>query len=247
MDPEGITETTRWRVVTNKDNFDKLKSVESFWSIVALGRAVNALFFVHQALVVHEDDNSPAAMRAKYNSVLFSCGILFESFVLVQRIGKYFSAVPEFRNLSALMNSKEARKILESDFSKLRNTLVFHFDPEEVGKQLEKLELSEPTFTSAQGRTNGQVYCELSDLCAFRTLYGPSFPGSDALLAESEFTRLASKLIVDFSNAAQDLIQASLSATGWHGELLPDASGEISATAPAANLVHAMRIPPVDK
>jgi hypothetical protein len=237
MDPESLSDTTRWKIVTDKENFDKLKTKESFWSIVALGRAVNALFFVHQAIVAHEGDTSPAAVRASHNSVLFSCGILFESFRLVQNIGKYFSDVPEFKALSALMNSKEARKILESDFSKLRNTLVFHFDPAEAGRQLENLELTEPTFTSAQGKTNGQTYCELSDICAFRTLYGPTYPGSDTLLAESEFTRSAAWLIVDFSNLAQDLIQASLTATGWFVKVLPDASGEISSAAPAAESI----------
>lgn len=227
MDPESITETTKWKIVTDKADFDNLKTKESFWCLVALGRAVNALFFVHQAIVAHEGDASPAAVRARHNSVLFSCGILFESLLLVQNIGKHFSDVPEFRTLSALMNSRDARKILDSDFSRLRNTLVFHFDPAEVGRQLEKLDLTEPIFTSAQGRTNGQIYCELSDICAFRTLYGPSNPGEDAHLAESEFTRLASKLIVDFSNLAQDFIQTSLSATGWFIEVLPDPGGDV--------------------
>lgn len=222
MDPEGITETTRWKIVTDKDNFDKLKTEESFWSIVALGRAVNALFFVHQALVAHEGDDSPAAVRARYNSVLFSCAILFEALQLVQHIGKHFSTLPEFQKLSKLVNSKDARKIIDSTFAGLRNKLVFHFDPKEIGHQLGDLELPEPIFLSAMGQTNGQIYYELADLCAFRTLNGPSFPASDAALAESDFTRITSNLITDFSNVAQEFICACLESEGWHGETLPN-------------------------
>jgi hypothetical protein len=47
----------------------------------------------------------------------------------------------------------------------LRNRLVFHFAIDEIGRQNELLELSEPIFVSAMGQTNGQVYYELADLC----------------------------------------------------------------------------------
>jgi hypothetical protein len=222
MDPESITETTRWKIVTDKDNFDKLKTEESFCSIVALGRAVNALFFVHQALVAHEGDDSPAAVRARYNSVLFSSAILAEAFLLVRGLGKHFSELPEFRTLSKLVNGRDARSIIESAFFTVRNKLVFHFDPEEIGRQLKDLELTEPIFISAMGQTNGQTYFELSDLCAFRTLNGPSFPASDAALAESDFTKIASNLITDFSNVAQELIIAFLETKRWFGAVIPN-------------------------
>lgn len=235
MDPESITETTRWKIVTDKETFEKLKADQAFWSIVALGRAVNALLFVHQALVAHEGDDSPAALRARYNSVLFSCAIFFESSSLVQGMGKHFSGMPEFRKLSTVVSGKDARRVLDSGISVLRNTAVFHFDAEEIGRQLQYLELPEPIFVSAMGRTNGQVYCELADLCAFRTLYGPSFPASDVALAQSDFTRVTSNLIVEFSNVAQELIVAFLDSKGWHGEVLPEATQKSSADDPEAS------------
>lgn len=235
MDPETITETTRWKIVTDKDNFDKLRTEESFWSIVALGRAVNALFFVHQALIAHEGDDSPAAVRARYNAVLFSSAILAEAFLLVRGLGKHFSRLPEFIDLSKLVNGKDARTIIESAFVTVRNKLVFHFDPEEIGRQLQDMELSEPVFLSAMGRTNEQVCYELADLCAFRTLYGPSFPAADAALVESDFTRVASTLIVDFTNVAQRLIVAFLNSKGWYREVLPRTGlgSESASSAPA--------------
>jgi hypothetical protein len=224
MNGSEITETTRWVIATDKSNFDELRTDEGFWSIVALARSVNTLFFVHQALVPHEGDASPAASRARYNSVLFSCAILAESLLLVRRIGKHFAPLPEFRRLSELVNGKAARKIIESAFFGLRNKLVFHFDPDEIGEQLRDLDLPSPIFLSAMGRTNGQTYYELADLCAFRTLYGPSFPTADAALAETEFTKISSNLIIDFSNLAQEVIVAYLSSKGWYKDVLSDAS-----------------------
>jgi hypothetical protein len=220
MDPEKISERTRWKIVTGKDNFLSLKNDEGFWTILALGRAVNALFFSHQALVAHEGDDSPAAVRARFNSVLFSCSILVESSPLVQALGKHFSHLPEFKKLSNLVNGKEARKIRQAALARLRNKLVFHFDPTEIGRQLSRLDFPEATFLSAMGKTNAQTYYEMSDLCALGTLYGASYPSSDALMAAAtEVTEAVSKLIVDFSNVAQEFIVAVLEVQGWYGEI----------------------------
>jgi hypothetical protein len=223
MDPNQISPTTNWALVTGQANFDQIKGDGDFWSVVALGRAVNAILFVHQTLVAHEGDNSPAAVRARYNSVLFSCAILFEGHLLVQKMHKQFQKMPEFQKLSNLLNAKDARKILDSTLSSLRNRLVFHFDPDEVGKQLQNLKLTEPALISAMGEENGQIYYWLSDLCAFRTLNGPSFPESDAVLAESDFTATLSNLIIDFSNIAQEVIAAFVEDKGWYLKVLPNA------------------------
>ena len=80
----------RWKIVTTKEKFDALKKKEEFWGLVALCRAVNELRFVQMPLLEHENDNSPAAMRAKYNSLLFSCALFVESVFLVRELNKHF-------------------------------------------------------------------------------------------------------------------------------------------------------------
>lgn len=145
--------------------------------------------------------------------------MFFESHLLVQKMATHFRDLPEFRKLSELFNSKQARNILDKVISDVRNTVVFHFDPAEIGKQIQGLDPDEPVFLDAMGKTNGQVYCTLADLCAFRTLYGASFPESADLASTSAFTMTVSSLIVDFTNVAQELIVAVLNADGWYGEV----------------------------
>jgi hypothetical protein len=222
MISEPISEMTRWKIVIKKEQFDELKKKEDFWGLVALGRAVNALRFVQMPLISHENDDSPAAMRAKYNSLLFSSALFVESFLLVQKLNKHFGQIPEFQELSKVTNkSKEAQDLLKSSLLDLRNRLVFHFAIDEIGKQLEQLELSDPIFVTAMGQTNGQVYYELSDLCAVRAFSGP-LPQDDAAVLEAMRNRMeaASNLITDFTTQAETFIVTVLQNEGWEGEVI---------------------------
>src|SRR5882724_10761467 len=102
---------TRWRIIIAKEKFDSLKRKEEFWGVVALGRAVNELRFVQMPLLHHQNDNSPAAMRATLNSLLFSCALFVESVSLVQGLNKYFGKMPEFQELAKVTNkSRQAQE-----------------------------------------------------------------------------------------------------------------------------------------
>jgi len=94
---------------------------------------------------------------------------------------------------------------------------VFHFDVDEVGRQLVQLELSDPIFVSAMGKSNGQVYYELADLCAVRTFSGP-LPQDEAaaLAAVGKRMDAISDLIVEFATQAETLIVEVLMNDGWH-------------------------------
>ena len=100
MESAEISETTRWKVVAARDHFERLRKQESFWGVVALGRAVNALRFVQMPLIANENDDSPAGARTRYNSLLFAFALLAESVLLVNKLGKYFGRLPKFRVLS---------------------------------------------------------------------------------------------------------------------------------------------------
>jgi hypothetical protein len=213
---------TRWKIVITKDKFDSIKMKEEFWALVALSRAVNELRFVQMPLISHQNDDSPAAVRARYNSLLFSCAVFVESCLLIQKLNKYFGQMPLFQELAQVTSkSKAAQQLLNASLFDLRNRLVFHFAIDEFGEQLKTLELSQPIFVSAMGKENGQVYYELADLCAARAFSKP-LPQDDAaaLAAIGQRAEAISDLIVEFSERAEELIVEVLTQQGWQSEVV---------------------------
>jgi hypothetical protein len=212
---QPTAETDAWKIRINEKEFDRLKKEERFWFLVTLARAVNAFRFVHSALEPVKNDDSPSAMRARYNSFLFNCALFAEAEILVKKLGQYFRQLPTFQELSRVTNCQDARTLLNSSLRPLRNTLVFHFDPAETGEQLQDLQLSEPIFVSAIGRTTGQRYYELADICAMRTLCGPDFPEEKGMASTQDLIERTTKLTLDFLTAAENFIVDVLNRDGW--------------------------------
>jgi hypothetical protein len=201
----------RWTITVR--NFDKVKNEPAFCSIVALARAVNALHFVHTPLLGNETDNTPAGMRTRYNSLLFTCALLAEASLLVSSMHRHFKGDPHFQRLAGVLNRKEARALVNKNLFPVRNKLVFHFDAQEVQKQLADLQLPDPILVTAMGKMKVQTYYELADLAAVRTLFGPVIPGP-----EDKFTpilRSLSEVAVEFLVAAEEFMVAALNERGW--------------------------------
>jgi hypothetical protein len=208
----------RWKIVTDRARFEQLRTDPRFHAVVALGRTVNALRFVQMPLISHEHDESPAATRAKYNSLFFSCALYSEGYLLVQKLKKHFAEEPLFQVLTeATIKNPKAQEALKWSIVALRNKLVFHFDIDEVGRKLQQVNLDEIIFVSGLGNMNAQVHYELGDHCAWQTLYDP-------LKAEGDVTQIMSRaeqindLIVTFSQAAEEFMVDYLNSTGWHRE-----------------------------
>jgi hypothetical protein len=222
MIPDPIAETTHWRVVASKEHFDKVKKEERFWALVALARAINALRFVQMPMITQLDDPSPAGMRARFNSMLFAMALFVESNRLVQKLNRHFGNIKEFQDLANATNrNRRARELLESGLTVLRNMGVFHFDIDEIGKQIRDLELNEPIFAQAMGKTNGQVYYELADHCVVRTV-GEPLPADEKQALELLATRMSvtMELISEFATAAEKFIDSLLTNEGWKGMLV---------------------------
>ena len=130
-------------------NFEDVKKREDFCAIVTLARAINVLHFVHAPL--RANDGSPTAIRNQYNSFLFGCALIAEASLLVQKIGRFFKDHESFKKLAGGVNSKEARELLSNRLFTVRNRLVFHFDMDEVRKQLAELHTTDATFVSGMG------------------------------------------------------------------------------------------------
>jgi hypothetical protein len=72
-----------WQVQCDRETFEKCRGDARFVYIVTLARAVNALRFVHSAMIHAGEGNAPEAMRARLNSYLFATAILYEGIKLV--------------------------------------------------------------------------------------------------------------------------------------------------------------------
>jgi hypothetical protein len=175
MPDEHNSDTAHWKIITDQNRFEELKADKSFSALVALSRAVNMLRFVQMPLLSHEGDTSPAASRASLNSLFFSCAIYQESYLLVQRLKVFFWKLPLFQKLEEVsIKNPKAQKILTSSVTNLRNKLVFHLDIDEIGRQLQQMDSTEPTFLNAMGEMNAQVHYILGDRCAWQALHEPS-------------------------------------------------------------------------
>lgn len=210
-----ISPNTHWRIRIDKSVFDRLKVHESFWCIVALSRLVNAFRFVHSPLE-HYQDNSPGSLRLRYNSFFFNCALFREASLFVQRLHRHYGQFTEFQAMVSILNSHDAKRLLETNLAPVRNSLVFHFDFEEIGTQLQNLQLEEPIFLSAMGDTNEQVYYELADLCAIRTFSGSTFENTEAgLKIVEDLLKRTTELTVDFLTKAELFISSVLERDGW--------------------------------
>jgi hypothetical protein len=152
----------RWVVEIDPAKFEELKQRESFWQLVALSRAVNALRFVHTALLRHDQqEDSLDARRTQFNSFFFNCALLFEALLLVERLSKHFRGLPNFEPLRNLLQDRSVVELRKSSLGPLRNRLAFHFDESEIGGQLRKTNMA-PQFVSGEGTINQGVYYELA-------------------------------------------------------------------------------------
>jgi hypothetical protein len=215
MIEEEVSSTTNWKCVTDAANFERLKTDKAFWSVVALARIVNALRFVQMPLIDNEGKDSPSAVRARFNSFFFNCSLFYEASLFVQNLPGPHRTMPEFQSMAEIINTKDARALRDSNLDNLRNKLVFHFDLDEIGKHIQKLQ--HPVFLTATGTTNGEVYYEIADACAVEAFKGPLATSDQDL---NDLVARATKVTLDFVNAAESFIKAYLEKEGWGGELV---------------------------
>jgi len=207
-----------WHIETDKAHFNELKTQERFWQLVALARAVNALRFVHVALLGHESEaETLKANRTRFNSFFFNCALLYEALLLVQRMSKHYRHYSGFENLRGILRDPIATELRESSLASLRNRLAFHFDESEIGAQMAKTDMP-PRFVSGEGEANIDVYYHLADLCAVGAFAGFSLDEPDALGKLGRRIAGATDLAIRFINAAEEFIVEVLSAEGWKAQ-----------------------------
>jgi len=150
----------------------------------------------------------------------FTCSLLYEALLLVQRLPKNFHQRPEFLPLHQILKDKTATALKDSNLKPLRNQLAFHFDEGEVESQLAKNAFT-PVFAIGEGDTNADVYFELADACTLGTFSGLQLGQSDAKEQFGELAERVTDLAVRFMDAADSFINETLLSDGWKLEEPP--------------------------
>jgi hypothetical protein len=101
-----------WQIQCDRETFEKCRGDAKFVYIVTLARAVNALRFVHSAMIHAGEGNAPEPMRARLNSYLFASAILYEGIKLIRAMNQTFKDDETFqKGLRLFLRDKTAQSI----------------------------------------------------------------------------------------------------------------------------------------
>ena len=167
----------------SRATFDVVKNDAPFLSLLTLARFVNALRFCQKAGIDAKGTAGPAEARSSVNSFLFVASVLYEGFLLVQKLGKHFRDRYSFKSgFGALLRDKQVRSLRKSVLNRIRNKFVFHFDEEVAKESLEIFELPEYKFASGIGKASGEMVFVLADEVVINYLLQPTQNESDESL-----------------------------------------------------------------
>lgn len=178
-------ENIPYDISCSKAIFDVVKTDARFLSLLTLARFVNALRFCQKAGIDAQGTAGPAGARSSVNSFLFAASVLYEGFLLVQKLGKYYKDRDSFKSgFGALLRDKKVGSLRESVLYRMRNKFVFHFDEEVAKQSLENFELPEYKFASGIGKASGEMVFVLADEVVINYLLQPTSNETDATLKE---------------------------------------------------------------
>lgn len=209
-----------WRIVCDRQTFEKCREDERFPYIVALARSTNALNSVHSFMLLVGEIEAPQQNRDRLNSYFFASAILYEIFKLIERMNQAFRDDEIFQNgLRLLIKDPAARNIRDVHLKPVRTNAVFHYLPEAFAETIEKSTCDECLFVTGRGPLKGNINYSFADVIAAEILVGfaedsPEF--YQTLSSAMEDTRT---LVIKFVPAAEDLIKRHLERWGFKLEI----------------------------
>jgi hypothetical protein len=207
----------RWALQIDPARFELQKHERRLWLLVALARVVNALRAA-QAPLNSGSGDSPADQRTRFSSHFLTCALLCEGVPLLQRMAKCFQREPGFEKLRLIFKDPHVAALLAANLRPIRNTLVFHFDEDQVGVQLSNLCNLEPIFASGVGSTNLGVNYDLADLCAMGAFFGSDITAPDSSDALTDVLSRTAALSIRFTSEAEKFLFTTLENDGWKHE-----------------------------
>ena len=211
-----------WDISCTKDIFDTLRTDERFLNLLTLARFFNALRFCQQPVIDARTSDKPSASRQSINSFLFASSVLYEGFLLAEKLGQYFRDFDSFKNgFGVLLRDKKIKKLRTTSLKRMRSKFVFHFDRDISLEALKDFELPNYRFATGFGKASGELYYGLADEAVMNYLLQPQPEDTDGALNKrlrslmEDITELMGK----FAEAAELLIAEALVAMGWTAEI----------------------------
>ncbi len=211
-----------WDVSCTKDVFDTLKKDERFLNLLTLARFFNALRFCQQPVINAMTSDRPSASRQNINSFLFASSVLYEGFLLVEKLGQYFRDFDSFKNgFAVLLRDKKIKSLRKTVLRRMRNKFVFHFDRDVALEALEDFELPNYRFATGFGNASGEIYYGLADEAVMNYLLQPQPKDTDEALNKRlrAMMKDITELMGQFSEAAERLIAEALVTMGWTAKI----------------------------
>ncbi|MFH1935736.1 MAG: hypothetical protein ABIN18_29725 [Pseudomonadota bacterium] len=201
-----------------KDKFNTLKTDERFLGLLTLARFVNALRFCQKAGIDSQSTPGRAGERDRINSFFFISSILYEGFILVEKIEKYFKDIDSFKKgFSSLLKDRSVKSFRKLVRKRIRNKFVFHFDKDVAKESLENLELPEYIFASGIGKSSGEMVFVLAEEIAINYLLQPTQNESDKdlTLRFQEIIEDTADIMRRFDESTENLIAEALPKMGF--------------------------------
>jgi hypothetical protein len=211
-----------WDVFCTKEIFEKLKNDERFLNLLTLARFFNALRFCQQPVIDARSSTRPSSSRQSINSFLFASSVLYEGFLLAEKLGQYFRDLESFKNgFAVLFRDNKIRTLRETVLKRMRNKFVFHFDRDIVSEALEYFELPNYRFATGFGKSSGELYYGLADEAVMNYLLQSKPNDTDIELNNRLKTMMTdiTQLMGEFTNAAEQLIAEVLISMGWTAKI----------------------------
>ena len=208
----------RWDITCTKSNFEKIKCEEDFLGLLSLARFVNALRFCQKAAIDSNRGKNPSNARSTINSFLFASSVLYEGFLLVEKLSQYYNKLESFKNgFGKLLRDKQVQALRNSVLKRARNKFVFHFDKNIAKESLRNFDMPVINFASGVGKSAGEMYFGLADELSINYLLQPKKNESDDSLKKryTQIVKTTTLIMGTFSESAEILMTDVLEKKGF--------------------------------
>lgn len=210
------TKPEHWEVSLRKEEIESCRSDPRFAAVLTLARIVNSLMFFSHALLEGSKAGNPSGSRQHVNALLFSAGTLYEALDEAERVGSVLGDNESYRRgLQKLLDDPKTKELRAKALLRLRNQIVFHFDPKVASKALKKLDLPAYQFATGDGPRRGDTYYPLADEVAINYIIEVLGGEGVELQTWKELLVGIRDLLTKFIDASESLIADVLKELGW--------------------------------
>lgn len=209
------------QIYGNPAVFRICKTDKRFPYVVALARAVNALYSAHSLMQSSMGLNTPMAMRDRMNAHFFISGILYETLKLIRGMSSIFSGDPSFEStLRVIMRDTSGQLLEKMHLKSARHGGVFHFLPDKFADAITKTGMPDCIFASILGTKRGNIHYPFADYITAEMMVGGRLDDNTVVPEMMDKTLKLVKQIIELS---EDFIGDQLN--NWGFELRPDPRG----------------------